>query len=483
MGPKGDVGPQGPAGREGARGLPGPVGADGPTGPQGAAGADGKDGTDGVGVESVYKAADGDLVFTLTDGTEHAVELPQSLVGDYRSGNVTINTSGGSGGLSDAAFTYVTKLADLPASVDGVITLLANHTYYFIGTVDLLGRRMVGSLNTCILGPSSENAFITSTGLGVGVPLFSTEWTTPIRHVTFFDVDTCLLIEGAANPPVALDWTGVNFTNIPNVGIIDTADNFIFTKGTFLGSEGLVLDGTIGTFSISDSLLRGSGAAGALVTVAATATITRRFRIIYTSVIAFGSTTGLDISASAVIPDESFILDTVNFSGGSTYLPGVSTASNTSNFSGCKGIVNTSVNGQIYMSGNTTATTVSATNVFYKVAGTTTASADNAKYTSTDNRLTNAAAVERKYLIQCNLSFSAGSNNVCEFGFFDSKLGAVRAPSRTKGTANSSGRLENLSFNCVVQHSLGDYLEIHGANTSSAVNITVEAMNLIITEV
>ena len=80
MGPegaKGDIGPQGAAGPEGRQG---PEGQRGPEGPAGADGAAGEDGKDGVGVESVSMAADGDLVFTLSDGTEEVVELPTELL-------------------------------------------------------------------------------------------------------------------------------------------------------------------------------------------------------------------------------------------------------------------------------------------------------------------------------------------------------------------------------------------------------------------
>lgn len=54
-------------------GSQGPPGAPGPHGPQGAVGAAGADGQDGIGVESAYVAADGSLVFTLTDGSEAGV--------------------------------------------------------------------------------------------------------------------------------------------------------------------------------------------------------------------------------------------------------------------------------------------------------------------------------------------------------------------------------------------------------------------------
>ena len=75
-GAQGPAGPQGLAGKDGLNGKDGVAGPQGPQGlpgsqgPQGPVGAAGADGQDGIGVESAYVAADGSLVFTLTDGTE-----------------------------------------------------------------------------------------------------------------------------------------------------------------------------------------------------------------------------------------------------------------------------------------------------------------------------------------------------------------------------------------------------------------------------
>lgn len=378
---------------------------------------------------------------------------------------------------------FITQKDDFPTPVAGVITLPADETWVIAGDIDLQGDRIVMAGVTTIIGGSSETSYLTSTGLGAGVALITTEWTLAMQFLTFRDVDTCFSIDGNTNPPLALDWTGVNFLNIPNIGTVNTCDNFIYTKGAFLSSKNLLFDGTHGTIAFNNSLLQGDGAAGDIVKVLSTATIIRRFRINYSPVIASGLTNGINIDPLATIPDESFVLDTVSFAGGSTYLPGIGTASNKALFIRCTGITNTAVNGQMYMQNNGTATTVLATNTFYKVAGTTTASPDNSKYLHSNNRLTNDATISRDYLIQCNLSFSSGNNNVCEFGFFDSKLGAVRTPSRTKSTANSAGRAENVSFFCVVTHSQGDYIEIHAANTSSTNNITVTDMNVVITEI
>jgi hypothetical protein len=384
------------------------------------------------------------------------------------------------GGITNDNFIFVNTPGDLPTAVANVITLLANVTYYFTTTVDLLGDRIVCSANTVILGASSENCVLKSTGLNSSTALITSVYSLPIRNITFTH-GTVLNLDGDGTT-TALDWFGVNFTDCATVGTIKDYTNVIIGDSAFLNSANLTIDGTIGTVGIGNTLFDGRTGQTTII-VSSTANITRRFRIIYSSFVCLSGETALDVSSSATITDERYILDTVNFSGGGTYLTGVTETSNKALYSGCVGITNTAVNGQLYMQGNATATTVSATNTFYKVLGTTTASSDNSKYTHTNNRLTNDASIRRKYLIHCSLSFNSGNNNVCEFGFYDSALATIRTPSKTKSTANGSGRAESVSFSCVVSHIQGDYLEIHCSNTSAITDITVTDMNFIITEI
>lgn len=384
----------------------------------------------------------------------------------------------------DDGFFFIDSIDDLPTPIGGVHYLEANTTYYFLGSIDLNGGRIIGSANTCLLGPSSENAFLTSTGLSAGTPFLYSEWTTPIQNLTFQDVDTAFYIDGNINPPVALDWTGVNFTNVNNVGVVNTCDNFVFTKGAFLGAQNFMITGTHGTVAFNNSIFRGLGTTGSIFIIDEDAVIERRFRVVYSSVIATSNTIGVSFSASASVPTESFILDTCNFSGGGVYLTGLSVSSNKTLFVNNTGISNTSVNGQIYMRDNLVTTVISNTTDYFKISGTTSISTDNEKYQMPqNNRLTNDATIERKYLIQCNLSFNSGNNNVCEFGFYDSKLGVVREPSKTKSTANASGRAENVSLSCVVKHRQGDFIEVWARNSSISTNITVTDMNIIITQI
>jgi hypothetical protein len=385
----------------------------------------------------------------------------------------------GGGGLTSGYIIFVSNKNDFPTAVSGVITLADNVTYFITTTVDLLGDRLVCGVNTTLIGGSSENCRIKSTGLATA--LITSNYSLPIRNITI-EAALALNLDGDGTT-TALDWFGVNFTDCAVIGTVKDYTNFVMADSAFLNSGGMTLDGTIGSIAFSSCLFDCNAGNTAFI-IPATANITRRFRIIYSSFIVLSGETGINVSASATISDERYILDTVNFSGGGTYLSGLGVTSNKALFINCVGITNGAVNGQIYMQGNATATTVSVTNTFYKVAGTTTASIDNSKYLMPlNNRLTNDATVTRKYLIQCVLSFSGTANDVYQFGFFDSKLNAIRTPSKTKATANAAGRAESVAFACVVSHKAGDYLEIHATNTTGARNLTVTDMNFIITEI
>ena len=376
-------------------------------------------------------------------------------------------------------FVLVDDISNLPTAVAGVITLEDNYTYYITSTVDLAGNRLVGGSNTPILGASSENSILTSTGLGVGIPLLTSIYTTPIRHICIKDVDTAIDFDGSTNPnDMALDFTGINFVNVPNVGTVKDASNFIFDKGAFLNSKGLSFDGTIGTVGFGNCLFSGDGLAGNLLELLSTCVITRRFRVIYSSIVAFGSTTGINVNVSATVPTESYILDTINFSGGGSYLGGVMVNDNKTNFLNCKGIQNSAEISQYFMHANATTTVVASTGVAYKVLGTTTSSVITQKFTNTNNRATYVGSITRNFLITATLSFESGNNN--QIGCYIAKNGSVSSDSEVYGTASGTGRAENITIQTLVELSENDYIEIFVENESSITNILVTDLNVII---
>ena len=376
-------------------------------------------------------------------------------------------------------FVFVDAFEKLPAPISGVINLPTEKTYYFTKNIDLLGNRIVCGENTPILGSSSENASITSTGLGVGIPLITSIYTNPIRNISIKDVDTALSFDGTTNPSdMALDWTGVNFVNVPNVGLIKKASNFIFDKGAFLNSKGLKFDGTIGTVALNNSLFAGDGLTGNILEVLSTCTITRRFRVTYSSFVVSSLTKGISFNTSAVVPVESYILDTVNFSGGGTYLDGVTVFDNKTLFTNCKGISNTAEVSSYYMNGNATTTVISGIGTPVKALGTTTSSAITQKFTNTNNRATYTGSLTRLFSVTITLSVESGNNN--QIGGYIAKNGTLLNNSEVYGTTSGAGRAENIVIQTLVELSTNDYIECFVENGTSITNILVTNLNAIV---
>jgi hypothetical protein len=382
---------------------------------------------------------------------------------------------------SSTEFIFISSKDDLPSPVGGVITLLPNATYYFLANVDLLGDRLVGSANTTILGASSENCSITSTGLDILEPLFETDYTTPIRHITFKDHSIGIEINpsGLGVQPIALDWTGVNFSNTDISCIFGEIDNFIFSKGAILSAGAFIFSDNVGTIGIDNSLFVGDGT-NKLIELQATCVVTRRFRVIYSSFVAFGSTIAIDANTSATIPTDSYILDTCNFSGGGTYLQGIGQffTDNEPRFVNNKGILNTASVGNYYMSANATVTTITTIATPVKVLGTTTANAINQKFTHSNNRLTYVGELQKDFEIQAVASFTGGGQNK-EIGLYVAKNGAVLSDSEMYATTDGNNKAQSISIQTITELSNTDYIEIWVENNSDTTDVTVEFLNVI----
>lgn len=375
---------------------------------------------------------------------------------------------------------YVDDISKLPTPIAGVITLENKYTYILTKDLDLLGNRIVANDKIINLyGLSSETCVLTSTGLGVGIPLITSNTTIKLRDLTIKDVDTALSLNKSSI--MALDWEGVNFANVPNIGTINNFDNLIFTKGTFLNCRGLVLDGTFGTAGFSDSLFQGDGVAGNIISIPSTANVTRRFRLDKCAVVSFGSTIGINVSISATIPDERYILDTVAFSGGGTYLSGVDHTSNKALFRFNDGVINTSENSMYYMESNTTASDIVTSGAYIKIAGTTTTGASS-RFTNTNNRATYTGSKTRSFEISAIAtitSASDGDNVAIKIYKNGSEILGTRSVGVTR-VALGANKADNIATQTIVELSTNDYLEIFVANLTDTSDVTVSDLNVII---
>lgn len=381
----------------------------------------------------------------------------------------------GGSGLDSGDVIFVASVSDLPTAVSGVITLADNVTYFITSIVDLNGSRLVGGVNTTIIGGSSENCRIKSTGL-TGTALITSNYSLPIRNITI-EANVALNLDGDGTT-TALDWFGVNFTDCPTVGTIKDYSNFIMADSAFLNSGGLTFDGTIGTIGFSQCLFDNYSATTAL-TIASTCTVSRRFRIIYSSFVTLSGETSLNVSTSATIPVESYILDTVNFGGGGTYNTGVQYTDNKALFVNCKGINNSAELANYFMLNNATVTNVITVATPLKIAGTTTANSINQKFTHTNNRATYVGAITRSFKVTTTISVTSTSAND-QIGFYVAQNGAVITDSEMYVTTNSTSRAESVTVHTIVSLATNDYIEMWTENNTDASDVTITYMNVII---
>ena len=377
---------------------------------------------------------------------------------------------------------FVESKNDFPSSVGGVITLGNNKTYFINTTVDLLGDRLVAGQNTTILGGSSENCRLKSTGLS-GTALLSSAWSIPMRGLTI-EADTALNLDAGGNANQAIDWFGVNFTNCNTIGLIKDYTNVIWTDCAILEGADVTFSGTIGTVGFVTCLFNGV-ANKTIFNIPNGCSITRRFRPIYSSFITLAGETGITVNPTSIVNNDGFILDTVNFAGGGTYVSGLDATSAKSLFINNVGILNSSNLGHYYMINNTTDTIVGVpnVNVWLKAAGTTTAGENSSPRwtTGVTNRLTYTGNVRSDFVITSTATVRAGANNqVISIGI--AKNGTIVVDSETTIRTAVSNQEYPGSSQTVLEMATGDYIEFFVRNTTST-DVRVADLSVIINKI
>jgi hypothetical protein len=304
-----------------------------------------------------------------------------------------------------------------------------------------------------------------------------------MRNITI-EADVALNLDGDATT-TALDWFGVNFTDCNTVGLIKDYTNVIMADSAFLNSGNLTFDGTIGTVGFSQCLFN-CDPAGTVFILPSTLTITRRFRVIYSSFLVLAGETGINLSALATVPNDGYILTYCNFSGGGTYLAGVDHTSLEALFINNIGITNTSNVGHYYMQNNATVTTIGAgnQNVWFKANGTTIQGLGNSPKwtTAVTNRLTYVGSVTTEFVITI-VGAVATTVSGATLGVGVAENGAIQLESAVSVRTTTLNVPFSFSVQDIIQVSTGDYFEVFIRNETGTQNITLSDVNVIIQKV
>ena len=367
---------------------------------------------------------------------------------------------------------------DLPDSVNNTITLVDNVTYLFVTDVDLMGDKIECGVNNVILGYSSENCSITSTGLAVGTSMIESSNTTVIRYISFKDVDTCFEFDGGGNV-MALDWTGVNTYNIPNIGTFTNFDNIVFKVCAFIDSSNLNVSDSFDSFVMTDTIC--TGGTGTLINFLPNTVCNRRIRIQDSPFVTYGTANGINVDPTVSIGNEQYILNSINFSnvGTGSSLTGLDYTSNKSEFSGNSGIINSAKFANYYATNNSNVTTIPSRDTPVVANIVTTFNPVSQKFAFTNNRATYTGGVQGFFKVQATCSITANSNND-QISVYIAKNGVLVNQSVVTTTSDSRNRLQNVTLFTPLELDPNDYVEIWVENNTDASNITVTSCNTLV---
>ena len=132
-----------------------------------------------------------------------------------------------------------------------------------------------------------------------------------------------------------------------------------------------------------------------------------------------------------------------------------------------------------HMSGNTTATIVSVSGDYYKVAGTTT-SVIAQDFILTNNKATYTGSQPKTFKVGVGMSITDGANKVLNFRFKKNNL--TLSDGQVTLTSHSPSEPVSSYLQDIITLNTGDFIELYATNLSSTSNITVIELSVILEE-
>lgn len=376
--------------------------------------------------------------------------------------------------------THINSVNGFPTPINGIIYLPANSSWIINSNIDLLGNRIECLGNVAIYGISSETSSLYS-DLGDGVALLTTSYTLPIHNLTLGCSTNARIFNLSSDSSNGLDFNymniGSNTLTAGEIGIIENYGNAIFTTCAFLRhTDGLTFTGTIGTIGIFNSIFTAVSdlqSGNAHIYLHSALTITRRFRIIYSSLVLNTGRIGIDYQ-SPTIPNESFILGTVNFSFAGTYVNGIDHLSNITLWKDNIGIINTFISGEVFLQENTTTTTIASSGVFYLISGTTTTNSNTlSRFTHNGScRLTYTGTRSVSVYFGLQASLEGSTNRDCHIAL--GKNGTVITTSEMATRLQGTGNPIFVATSQIIILTTNDYVEAFIRNDTDTTSILVE---------
>jgi hypothetical protein len=125
-------------------------------------------------------------------------------------------------------------------------------------------------------------------------------------------------------------------------------------------------------------------------------------------------------------------------------------------------------------------TTVAQSDTWYKLNTSTTQGFQRDGLVHSNNRITWTGTTTRVFKLEGIVSVESGNNNQVHVAFF--KNDNLHPCSEQEVTTSGSGRASNVAFQCLIQLAQNDYIEVWTKNATGATNITLNNVNVIVTQ-
>ncbi|WP_300661804.1 hypothetical protein [Fluviicola sp.] len=365
-------------------------------------------------------------------------------------------------------YVLVKSVADLPAPVAGVITLVNGIEYEINGTITLTTPI---NLNGCtVKGDDSSNDKLVYTGAG---SLFTGDKTGNLRYLT---------LTAASG-------------SIFNINALSTSQNMLVQNcfilgcssvGTIAGVGGTVFFSTVAYFSNTNGIIfqnDNNVVLNNMLWDASNSNIYERFTGTFNVIQLLGgdrlttsvnSATALHISGITSLNAGS--AKVIMFIGTGTYVTGTFTNAWEVEASGLNTQKDGVAGGNMYIT-VPVATTFASAGTPVKALGTTNSSNLYRMTHPTNNRLTYVGSKTRAFMISSSMSITQPSSNRY-FSFYIAKNGVIIPESRQDVKVINSTDQVSLTISCWATLAPNDYVEVWVENQSATTTLTIQTLNL-----
>ena len=415
----------------------------------------------------IVSTTGGLLIPRMTTAQRDSITTPATGLQVYNLSTNLLNIYNGSQWVAISNLNTTSNLvnvystADLPAASGGVITLDATKIYVFNGMVNISPSYInLNGANLRGTDPSRDGIMSTVNGgilrsTGVSV---------------FMENIAVIPLSGDTKAYDLADATGTKFCNLFSgcsvvevgtstlgVGQISGFKAITISKNYWNCKDGIKITGSVGKFAAAYNFITGITAGSSIEFLAG---LTINDIDLANNYFIYTGQTGVKVNTGASI--DRGRMTTNMFRGVTNYLSGFNSYTPAWEMRQNTYIPNSRAFCSVYMTDNTTATSLPLVSTYYKIAGTTTASKQQ-RFTAANNKVTYTSKDDITSKILIIIGSKAPSNNA-DFTIAVAKNGVVITNPVASMAPSSDKQSFQITFSTEVDISTNDYLEVFYQN-------------------